>query len=177
MVKITLVDSSEKREYARRIRNKVFVEEQNVLVELDLEGDEKSLHFLVEKDGVYICTGRYRVKGSFLKIERLATLREARGKGVATELMLFMQALGAEEYPQHLQLLHAQKDVKLFYHKLGWISIGDPFDEAGIEQQLMIRPPKEREKLDHLLCLKDPTCPPDILEYLKKRLQAEDAMC
>lgn len=168
MIKITLVDSSEKREYARRIRHQVFVEEQGVSEEEDLEGDENSLLFLAEKEGMPVCTGRYRVQGPFLKMERLATLKEARGKGVATDLMLFMQALGAEEYPQHLQLLHAQLPAEIFYTRLGWVPMGDPFDECGIMHRLMIRPPKESEKINNLFCLKDPTCPGVIREYLTR---------
>lgn len=167
MIKITLVDSPEKREYARRIRHKVFVEEQHVSEESDLEGDEASLQFLAEKEGMYVCTGRYRVKGSFLKIERIATLAEARGKGVATDLMLFMQALGDEEYPRYLQLLHAQLAAELFYHKLGWVPIGPTFNEDGIDHRVMIRPPKTKERIRALLCFKDPKCPADILDYLK----------
>ena len=167
MIKISLVDSPEKREYARRIRHKVFVEEQKVPEELDLEGDESSLQFLAEKEGMYVCTGRYRVKGPFLKIERLATLPEARGKGVASALMLFMQALGYEEHPKHLQLLHAQLASELFYQRLGWVSIGPIFEDAGIEHRLMIRLPQSKESIPDLLCLKDPNCPSEISEYLK----------
>lgn len=173
MIKLTLVDSPEKREYARRIRHKVFVEEQNVPEESDLEGDECSLKFLAEKEGMYVCTGRYRVYGPFLKIERIATLREARGKGVATDLMLFMQALGDEEYPTHLQLLNAQLSAELFYHKLGWIPIGPPFEEEGIEHRMMIRLPKDKGRIRSLFCLKDPKCPPEILDYLKPLMQGE----
>ncbi len=168
MIKISLVDSPEKREYARRIRHKVFVEEQKVTKKEDIEGDESSLLFIAEKEGMPVCTGRYRLKGPFLKIERLATLKEARGKGVATDLMLFMQALGDEEYPQHLQILHAQLSAEIFYHRLGWVSIGDTFEEAEIEHRLMIRTPKNKEAVQNLLCLKDPKCPPEILIYFKE---------
>lgn len=167
MIKLTLVDSPEKREYARRIRYKVFVEEQKISEELDLEGDETSLQFLAEKEEMYVCTGRYRVKGPFLKIERVATLPEARGKGVATDLMLFMQALGDEEYPKHLQILHTQLSAELFYRKLGWIPLGPVFEEVGIEHRIMIRLPKDPKRFSALLCLKDPQCPADILDYLK----------
>ena len=175
MIKLTLVDSPGKREYARRIRHKVFVEEQQVPKESDLEGDESSLMFLAEKEGLYVCTGRYRVKGPFLKIERLATLSEARGKGVATDLMLFMQALGDEEYPTHLQILHAQLSAEIFYLKLGWIPIGPAFDEEGIDHRVMIRLPKNKERISHLQCLKDPKCPPEILDYLKALKKGEGA--
>lgn len=166
MIKILLVDSPEKLAYARQIRRKVFVEEQGVSEELDLEGDSEALHFLVEKEGMYVATGRYRIQGPFLKIERLATLPEARGKGVATDLMAFMQALGAEEYPHHLQILNAQTSALLFYKKLGWVPIGEPFDDAGIEHMLMIHRPKEKGVLKHLICLKDSRCPAEIKQHI-----------
>ncbi len=167
MEKISLVDTLEKREWARRIRHKIFSEEQGIPERADVEGDEGALHFLAQREGVYVATGRYRVQGLFLKFERIAVLKEARGKGVATDLMLFMQALGAEEYPRHLQILHSQVEVRLFYERLGWVVLGPPFDEEGILHYLMIRPPKTTAQVQALLCYKDPSCPPEIKAHLQ----------
>ena len=171
MIKVLIAEKAADREYARRIRHRIFVEEEKIPEAIESEGDEESLHFLAAKEGLYVCAGRYRVKGPFLKIERVATLPEARGKGAATELMLFMQALGSKEHPRHLQILHSLKKVELFYRKLGWIPVGKPFQEAGLEHQLMILPPKEPSLLQSLLCLKDPSSPAVILDELYARLQ------
>lgn len=161
MIRVFVADTKEKKAAALFVRRRVFVSEQNVSLEADVEGDEEATHFVVEKEGMPVGAGRFRVKGSFLKFERIATLSQARGKGVATALMLFMQAYGKELYPHLLQILHAQIDALLFYQKLGWVALGPEFQEEGITHRLLFRPPTDKEK-NNLACLKDPTCPPII---------------
>lgn len=167
VIKVHLAETPSLRKQVLNIRRQVFVEEQKVPLSLEEEGDEESIHFLAQRDGLPAGAGRYRVKGPFVKVERIATLPESRGKGVATELMLFIQAVARETHPDLLQIIHAQKDVILFYQKLGWIPVGLPFEEAGISHQLMVHPPRSKDEQRTLACLSDPSCPQEIKTLLE----------
>jgi len=127
--------------------------------------EKEAIHFLAYYKGVSAATGRMRVKKCFIKFERIATLKEFRGRGIATELMEEMQRAALARFHTYLPAMHAQTEAIPFYLKLGWVQVGDLFDEAGIEHQVMILlPPK---KIDQLKCLTDPSTPQPILEYLR----------
>src|SRR5690606_41925266 len=69
-------------EKARNIRDKVFVQEQNVAEEDEFDEFENvSLHSLLYVGDKAIGTARWRHIGNKVKLERLAVFREYRGKG------------------------------------------------------------------------------------------------
>lgn len=148
------------------IRNVVFVQEQNVPEEDEIDAYEKeSTHFIATLDGQPAGTGRFRLKGSFIKFERVATLKEFRGKGVASAIMDLMEKRAKMKHSDYLPAMHAQIDAVPFYDKRGWNPLGAVFDECGIDHQLMVLLPKNTS---HLKCLKDPDTPQDIKEFLRK---------
>ena len=78
MLKIELLDWQAAQREAKRIRFKVFVEEQGVPRELEMdENDAQSLHALAYADGRAIGTGRLLPDGH---IGRMAVLKEWRGR-------------------------------------------------------------------------------------------------
>ncbi len=119
----------------RRIRQLVFVEEQNVPPELEWdEFDAPSAHFLAfdaKRDAVG--TGRLQPDG---KITRMAVLPAARGAGIGAALL---EALlyAAIHQGKAVPWLHAQSDAVGFYESFGFTAVGDPFMEAGIEHRKM----------------------------------------
>ena len=119
------------------IREKVFVEEQGVPVEMELdEFDPQSRHVLaLGPDGAAIGTGRLLPDGH---IGRLAVLPEWRGKGVGQALMDKLLD-EATEVGQHQLALHAQCQATDFYRAFGFAPVGDTFMEAGIPHLLMTR--------------------------------------
>ena len=127
------------------IRKRVFVEGQNVPLDLELDGDEQAFHFLIELDQIPVATSRYRpYKGTF-KIERVATLENYRCRGLAQGLMLSMLEDIKDRYHSEFinktaapfPILHAQESVISFYQKRGWIPYSAPFLEADIRHQKM----------------------------------------
>lgn len=131
-LKISGVDLPEY-QLALSIRRRVFVEEQNVPEEIEIDEYEKvCIHFLTFHDDLPVATGRLRVKGEFIKFERIATLPEARGKGIGRSLMLQMMKEVAENYPTLIPYMHSQLGASPFYKKLGWRQEGEIFYEAGI---------------------------------------------
>jgi predicted GNAT family N-acyltransferase len=119
---------------ASAIRHEVFVEEQQVPVELELdEFDAVSLHALAYDGVTALGTGRLLPDGH---IGRMAVRREARGAGVGSMLLhaLMQQARLRGDAGV---VLHAQLTARGFYERHGFAPKGAVFMDAGIEHIAM----------------------------------------
>jgi predicted GNAT family N-acyltransferase len=139
-VKVIEVESPADMQRAFAIRRRVFIEEQNVPEEIELDADdEHAFHALAILDGVAIGCGRMLDHGdSEAKIGRMAVLREFRKTGVGAHILRFLidraRARGLRK-----AILHAQLTAEGFYLKEGFNPIGGVFDEAGIAHRKMER--------------------------------------
>jgi len=119
------------------IRNKVFVEEQNVSAFEEFDAfDLTSFHFIVKIDGVACGTARYRETSEGFKFERFALLREHRGLGLG--YLLIKHMLNEVKLAKKIIYLHAQVHLKTFYGNVGFVAVGEVFVEAGIVHVKMI---------------------------------------
>lgn len=115
---------------AKPIRMEVFVREQNVPAELEMDDrDATCLHAVAyDSEGKPVGTGRLLPDGH---IGRMAVLREARGCGVGGAILKGLmdkaQARGDEKV-----VLSAQTHAAEFYLAHGFAMAGDVFYEAGI---------------------------------------------
>ncbi len=128
----------ELRKKAIAIREKVFIEEQNVPREMELDGkDNDCTHIIVlDKANYGIGTARLRfLHPQKVKLERFAVLPENRGEKIGE--LLVLKALSVLN-PTHHIFLHAQEQVIKFYAKYGFEEKGDFFTEAGINHKMMI---------------------------------------
>lgn len=143
MIHVVKVENPNEYDEVLAIRRAVFVEEQGVPAELEIDEHEATATYFLalDDDGQGVATGRVRLKGDVLKFERIATVKEARGKGVGQALMEFMQNYAAEVHPHHRPYMHAQASAISFYEKVGWITQGPRFVEAGIEHAVMVKAP------------------------------------
>lgn len=121
------------------IRRAVFVEEQGVPAELEVDGrDPDAVHFLASVDGALLGCARMRLVDGVAKAERVAVLLSTRGQGVGRALMRRMEdearALGATRLK-----LSAQVPVIPFYERIGYTCFSDEFIEAGIPHRWMDR--------------------------------------
>jgi predicted GNAT family N-acyltransferase len=136
-MRIKLGTWDELRADASPIRFAVFVGEQNVPPDLELdEMDPVSLHAVAYDDaGTPVGTGRLLPDGH---LGRMAVLRQARGTGAGT---LILQALVDEAQRRGVCeiVLHAQTHAVAFYERLGFAVTGQMFLEAGIEHVTMRR--------------------------------------
>lgn len=124
-----------------RIRQLVFIEEQHVPSDIELDQHEDTAtHFLVQLNNLPVATGRMRQKDSFIKFERIATLKDYRGKGLGKFLMTFMHDFASKNYPSLTPIMHAQESAISFYENLGWVSHGETFYEAGIAHKTLTKP-------------------------------------
>ena len=124
------------------IRTRVFVIEQNIAANLETdEFENTSTHYLVSNGEGFIATARSRFleDKETAKIERVAVLKEARGKGVGRQLMDYILN-DLYTYP-HLKTikLGSQNTAIGFYQKLGFQIIGEEYIDAGIPHHLMMK--------------------------------------
>ena len=141
--KIMIITDPKDREKAYAIRREVFVAEQKVPEELELDAydeEESTKHvLLVEQEQNAMGTARFRPYGNgVLKIERVAVLAENRGNGSGKMIMEAIEA-EAEKAGYHLMKLSAQIHAKKFYERLGFESKGETYLEAGIEHVDMFK--------------------------------------
>ena len=121
----------------RRVRETVFVQEQQVPVDLEWDALDPLCHHVVAYDdeGRAIGTGRLTPER---KIGRMAVLADWRGRGVGEALLAALVAEARQrQWPQ--VSLHAQVSAEAFYARQGFLPQGDRFQEAGIEHQSMHR--------------------------------------
>ena len=121
------------------IRTEVFVKEQMCLPSEEFDAlDAVARHYLLFEDTTPVATGRYRKTEKGIKVERIATLKSARGKGYASQIIQHIFTESTKAYPDcHYYYLHAQVSVMPLYASLGFSPYGDTFIEADIVHQAM----------------------------------------
>lgn len=139
-VKVIAIESPADMQRAYAIRRRVFIEEQRVPEEVELDADDAhAFHALAILDGVAIGCGRMLEHGgSEVKIGRMAVLPEFRKTGVGAHILRFLIER-ARTRGFRKAILHAQLTAEGFYLKEGFSPVGDVFDEAGIAHRKMER--------------------------------------
>jgi len=123
---------------AYSIRVRVFVKEQGVPREMELDEEDKTaIHFLATLDARPVGTARMIIKRGQAKIGRMAVLKSCRGKGIGQELLKSAVRLARRRRIRRI-FLHAQIQVVGFYEKIGFRAVGPIFREAGIRHRKMI---------------------------------------
>jgi len=120
------------------IRIRVFVLEQRVPAEIELDADDqRAMHFLAVKSGKAVGTARLVVHHGDAKIGRMAVLKSYRGKGVGAALLKRAILMAKRLHPPRIYL-HSQVAVSGFYQRMGFRAVGRVFNEAGIAHRKMI---------------------------------------
>jgi predicted GNAT family N-acyltransferase len=132
-------------EAALDVRERVFVDEQDVPYDREVDGrDPDATHFLVRDDSDPIATARVRpYDGSderALKVERVAVVADRRGEGYGDAVMDAVESYATEEGDDRL-VLDAQVPVVGFYERRGYaVQDDEPFDDAGIPHRRIAKP-------------------------------------
>nr|WP_239558736.1 GNAT family N-acetyltransferase [Peribacillus deserti] len=124
---------------AYSVRKEVFVEEQNVPLEEEIDQYEAdSTHFLLFINDKPAGAGRFRILDGIGKVERICVLSSARQKGAGKAIMD-----GIEEYAKQQEIsklkLNAQTHAIPFYEKLGYEVSSEEFMDAGIPHKSMAK--------------------------------------
>lgn len=134
------VSGAAEMEAALAIRHAVFCIEQGVAKQEEFDGrDGDCRHYLARLDGRPVGVARTRPLGAAeAKIERVAVLRDLRGRGIGRALMERTIDDLARSGTARI-LVHAQCHAESFYASLGFAADGDAFEEAGIPHVRMVR--------------------------------------
>ncbi|MGM7700966.1 GNAT family N-acetyltransferase [Pseudalkalibacillus sp. Hm43] len=137
MLKVEVVTDDSKMKDAFSIRSTVFIEEQNVPEEEEIDQYEKDCtHFVVYDDSTPIGAGRIRYVDDYAKIERVCVLKEYRGTGAGKLLMENMEQEAIQQNV-HKFVLHSQTHAEPFYTTIGYQTNSDIFMDAGIPHVAM----------------------------------------
>ena len=134
MPRIELLPWERARELASPIRFEVFVHEQRVPAELEMDAmDEQCLHAVAFQENKPVGTGRLLPDGH---IGRMAVLKNHRNKGVGAA-MLKRLIEAARSRGDREVALSAQVHAVPFYRAHGFVEEGAEYEEAGIPHQAM----------------------------------------
>ena len=134
-LRIVTADFRENGDMIFGIRNAVFVIEQSVPEEIEMDDlDDEALHVLAFMDDIPIGTGRITTGG---RIGRMAVLSEYRRQGVGREILTKLVAIGQTLDLDRLYL-SAQCQAIPFYERMGFVAEGLIYKEAGIDHQRMV---------------------------------------
>lgn len=135
-----LVTSDRELKAAFEVRLQVFVEEQGISEELELDDlDQEALHMVVKDGERVIGTARVLfLTANQAKIERMAILKSFRRRGIGRGIMSFLNEELRNKQVEQV-VLYAQYAVVAFYKSCGFEESGLPFQEAGIKHIKMER--------------------------------------
>ena len=139
--------TDQEREACFAIREEVFVRGQNVPLALVCdEYDDNATHILAQdENGRILGTARLRYLEGIAKIERVAVLEEARGKGIGRGIMAFIIENTAEKGDIAKLKLGSQNHAIPFYAALGFETVGEEYMDAGIPHRDMVKDNKRVE--------------------------------
>jgi predicted GNAT family N-acyltransferase len=136
MARIELLSWEGARAHAAAIRFEVFVEEQGVPAEMEMDAlDAKCLHavgFIEEKA---VATGRLLPDGH---IGRMAVLKPWRGRGIGGAILERLIEAARSRGDREIAL-SSQVHATAFYRRYGFEPRGEVYEEAGIPHQAMVR--------------------------------------
>ena len=120
------------------LRAAVFVDEQGVPLEEDLDGrDGEALHLVaVAADGTVVGTCRLLTDGATLKLGRMAVAPAARRRGLGLRLLELADAEAGASGAERT-VLAAQLTALGLYERAGYTARGGVFLDAGIEHVWM----------------------------------------
>jgi len=129
-------DYSQYRQQILHIREQVFIIEQQVPPELEVdEQDPLARHVLLFSGNISVATGRLTADGH---IGRIAVLKSHRQQGYGTKIILKLEQIATETGLKEITLA-AQLQAQTFYEGLGYQAVGGVFLDAGIEHREMTK--------------------------------------
>jgi len=139
LVNVKIVGNHKELEDAYSVRKTVFVEEQAVPLEEEIDAFENEAeHFIMYHDGSPVGAGRFRFVDGYGKVERICVLKEARKTGAGKAIMNTIENY-AREKDIHKLKLNAQTHAIPFYAGLGYEVVSEEFMDAGIPHKTMVK--------------------------------------
>ena len=141
MLSFKEISSEKEKATCLEIRRVVFIEGQGVPLERERRDEDKACrHFMAIDEEKALGTLRVICEGDSAKVQRMAVLAEAQGKGVGAKMLAFVLDELTKEDSLKRAILGSQEHAIAFYQKAGFQIIGEPFIDAGITHYLMEKP-------------------------------------
>ncbi len=136
---VKLVENEQELKDAFSVRRTVFVDEQEVPLEEEIDQyEDEAVHFVMYHEGAPIAAGRFRSVDGCGKVERVCVLKEARKLGAGRAIMNAIEEFGVQQ-GFHMFKLNAQTHAIPFYDGLGYKVVSEEFLDAGIPHKTMIK--------------------------------------
>lgn len=134
-ITVELVKWEEKKEDIAYVRKTVFVDEQKVPLEIEMDELDRQCQHVLAYDQHHhpIGTGRLDPKG---KVGRMAVLPHCRRMGVGRRILKTLIQYGRDKGMRRFYL-SAQLHAVGFYEQYGFTRYGEEFEEAGIMHVMM----------------------------------------
>lgn len=123
-----------------RLRNEVFVVEQDCVFQDADDKDQLAYHVMIKSTDSLIAYARVLPAGltfNEVSIGRVVSDKSARGTGVGRRLMKDSLSFISEKFGKCEVRIGAQTYLLSFYKSLGFIEAGDVYLEDGIEHMEM----------------------------------------
>lgn len=122
-----------------KIRKKVFVQEQHVPNDIEIDEHENDCRYYVLYNKLPIATARtYVTNDRGWHIQRVAVLRIYRQQGYARQMLTYIEQQARKQKISYL-VLGAQDQAQGFYLKLGFKVKGQQYLDAGIKHHEMFK--------------------------------------
>ncbi|GEN52864.1 GNAT family N-acetyltransferase [Halobacillus faecis] len=136
---IIKVKNKQQRDDAFYVRRVVFVDEQQVPLEIEIdEFDDTAIHFVGYEKNQPVAAARLRFVQGFGKLERICVTKEHRGRSFGRQIIESMEEV-IRDYAFDKAKLNAQTHAEAFYESLGYVTISEPFMDAGIPHVTMVK--------------------------------------
>ena len=148
-VEIFTVEDETRLAEALALRYDVFVGEQAVPIEEEIDSDDRigsdAIHAIARERGICVGAGRLLLGArESPRIGRMAVQCAARGRGIGARVL---RALVDEARDRRYErvILHAQAHAIGFYERHGFVAYGETFLDAGIPHREMELRLKEKD--------------------------------
>ena len=136
-MEVIIVKTEQELADAFEVRRTVFVGEQNVPEEEEIDQHEsEAVHFVLYNEGNAAGAGRFRVLDGIGKVERICVLKESRNSGAGVAVMNKIEDYAKSQGITSLKL-NAQTHAIPFYSRLGYETVSEEFLDAGIPHKTM----------------------------------------
>lgn len=137
---VQLVTTKEQLEDAYSVRRTVFVHEQHVPIEIEIDQfDDEATHVVLYDDNKEpIGAARVRVLDGIGKLERICVLSTARKKGAGKLIVNKLEEIATSQGVSKIKL-NAQTHATPFYERLDYKKVSDVFLDAGMPHVTMMK--------------------------------------
>lgn len=136
---VKIVENQKELEDAFSVRRTVFIDEQNVPAEEEIDQhEEEATHLVLYHENLPVGAGRFRLVDGYGKVERICVLKQARGTGAGKAIMNGIEDYARNKGIQKLKL-NSQVHAIPFYAGLGYEVVSEEFMDAGIPHKTMVK--------------------------------------